>query len=110
MFLQALLHLLYEFCNYFCVILHQFYVFHGHDIDAFTGDRVLTSDVTKDQGKMKSIRIEAPMSNVVRQPGCYLATASLVDNSNKRTILEWKWWFQVRAETEELEEVYIVSS
>ena len=46
---------------------------------------------------------------MVRQPGCYLATASLMDNSTKRTILEWKWWFQVRAETEELEKAFTVS-
>nr|XP_039262761.1 uncharacterized protein LOC120338849 [Styela clava] len=53
------------------------------------------------------LHIKSPITGILRNPGCYVCKGSLVD-VNGAALLQWKWWFEIRAKTKEIEDEILV--
>jgi len=73
-----------------------------------TGKRNLSVLPPSSDAQQRTLRITTPLTYLVRQPGCYIAQGWLRDEANGVDMFTWKWWFQLRAENEALEEAYQV--
>lgn len=55
------------------------------------------------------LHIRLPVSGLLRAPGCYVVKNRIVDEESSIAILEWNWWFQLRAVNKEVEDKMLVS-
>lgn len=55
------------------------------------------------------ITVKTPFSGILRNPGCYVCRSTLMDESGT-AILQWRWWFELRARTKEIEKAIQVNT